>query len=353
MTPSIKSDSNSSGSRSTNWEPTGHTIPDPKSYEERGRLYSAYRDGKYHLPNDGQEQDRLDLQHHLWLLMLDWKLGLAPLGEPDLKNVLDIGTGTGRWAKDFAYLHPNCNVIGTDISLIQHPDDTPPNCSFEREDSEDEWLFDKPFDYIHLRAMCAAFRDPKAMMETIFKGLRPGGWVEYQDFSFETLAADEASEIATQSHPTSLRQCIQRFLKGIQDLSGWSPKVSHMYKQWLIEVGFVDVVEKQILAPLNSWPMTHKDKQIGIYMAKDMTAGTDNMPRLLKASGLAEVEIDPYIAGVKEYIKDTSIHVYVPWYVVYGRKPLDAPWVPPQPPAAVSSYPDPEDVAMQDSGVSL
>lgn len=31
--------------------------------EEYGRTFNAYREGKYLLPNDGDEQDRLDLQH--------------------------------------------------------------------------------------------------------------------------------------------------------------------------------------------------------------------------------------------------------------------------------------------------
>lgn len=41
-----------------------------------------------------------DLQHHLFLLTLDGRLSLAPIGN-NLQNVLDVGTGTGIWALDF------------------------------------------------------------------------------------------------------------------------------------------------------------------------------------------------------------------------------------------------------------
>lgn len=41
----------------------------------------------------------LDLQHHLFLLTLDGKLGLAPVSQPNY--VLDIGTGTGIWAIEY------------------------------------------------------------------------------------------------------------------------------------------------------------------------------------------------------------------------------------------------------------
>jgi hypothetical protein len=50
------------------------------------------------------EQDRLDLQHHLFLLTLRGKLHLAPIENMQLHNVMDIGTGTGIWAADFGII---------------------------------------------------------------------------------------------------------------------------------------------------------------------------------------------------------------------------------------------------------
>lgn len=82
--------------------------------------------------------------------MMGNELSWAPIGEP--ANVLDIGCGTGIWALQFAEQHPNSQVLGTDMSLIQ-PDLGLPNCSFVREDTEDEWTHDTVFDYIHLRTM--------------------------------------------------------------------------------------------------------------------------------------------------------------------------------------------------------
>lgn len=62
-----------------------------------------------------------DLQHNLFLLTLDDKLGLAPPNEPDskAKHILDIGTGTGIWAIDYADEHPEAQVVGVDLSPIQ------------------------------------------------------------------------------------------------------------------------------------------------------------------------------------------------------------------------------------------
>ena len=70
------------------------------------------------LPNDELEQDRMDLNHHIYQLVLNGRLYQAPIGD-SVERVLDYGTGTGIWAIDFAEMHPSALVIGTDLSPIQ------------------------------------------------------------------------------------------------------------------------------------------------------------------------------------------------------------------------------------------
>lgn len=43
----------------------------------------------------------MDLVHHIYSILLDGKLHLAPIGA-NPQRVLDLGTGTGIWAIDFA-----------------------------------------------------------------------------------------------------------------------------------------------------------------------------------------------------------------------------------------------------------
>jgi methylase of polypeptide subunit release factors len=49
---------------------------------------------------------------------LGGNLHLAPLRPPP-RRVLDIGTGTGIWALEFAKLYPLSTIVGTDLSTIR------------------------------------------------------------------------------------------------------------------------------------------------------------------------------------------------------------------------------------------
>jgi hypothetical protein len=116
-----------------------------------GRRYHAFDDVNYWLPNDDEEINRLDLQHLVCRLTLNGGLYLAPIPK-DLHRAIDVGTGTGKWAVEFAEAHPSCQVIGTDLSPIQ-PTMVPENCSFMVDNFEEPWVFDEPFDYIHSRML--------------------------------------------------------------------------------------------------------------------------------------------------------------------------------------------------------
>jgi ubiquinone/menaquinone biosynthesis C-methylase UbiE len=98
-----------------------------------------------------------DLQHTIISMILGDKPYLAPLPD-DITHALDVGTGTGIWAIEFADQHPSCEVIGTDLSAIQ-PSWVPPNMKFIIDDAEEQWVFSHKFDYVHTRAMITAVYD--------------------------------------------------------------------------------------------------------------------------------------------------------------------------------------------------
>lgn len=68
-------------------------------FPDRPNMSTDGNSTAYLLPNDEQENDRLDMVHELCLQVLHRKLYLAPIKNP--QRVIDLGTGTGIWAIDF------------------------------------------------------------------------------------------------------------------------------------------------------------------------------------------------------------------------------------------------------------
>ncbi|KAI8648345.1 hypothetical protein NCS56_01518800 [Fusarium sp. Ph1] len=126
-----------------------------------GRTFHSQRgpgNAEYWAPNDDQHNTSMDIQHHVWTLLLDGKLHLAPLPER-VGKVLDVGTGTGIWAIDFADENPEAVVVGVDLSPTQL-DWVPPNCRFEIDDVSLRWTWpENEFDFVYLRTMFGSFKD--------------------------------------------------------------------------------------------------------------------------------------------------------------------------------------------------
>ena len=214
-------------------------LSDVKNYRyENGRRYHSYREGHYVLPNDDQEQDRQDLLHHVRNLVLNGALFRTPLN-PNLQRVLDIGTGTGIWAIDFADSNPSAEVVGTDLSPIQ-PSWVPPNLSFLVDDAESPWLFSasRPFDFIHARDLGGSIANWPRLLRQAYTHLRPGGWVELQEFEVTLKSDDDSLRLA----PTlceflgRLHQASEAFHRPMNIAEG--------HRQRLIEAGFEDVTDE-------------------------------------------------------------------------------------------------------------
>lgn len=146
--------------------------------EEYGRSYQAFRRGKYVMPNDDREQERMDIHYHSVRLAFGNQHFFAPIERPIA--ILDVGTGTGIWAMDVADDYPEARVIGVDLSPIQ-PTAVPPNLQFQIMDADEDWDFSERFDLIHTRLMNGfSIKSWPFFYQQAFAHMRPGGWVENQ-----------------------------------------------------------------------------------------------------------------------------------------------------------------------------
>ncbi|KAH8651155.1 S-adenosyl-L-methionine-dependent methyltransferase [Xylariales sp. PMI_506] len=293
--------------------PSGGSIVEPDSViGESGRLYHGYKEGKYFMPNDAAEQDRLDLQHEIYRLVLGGWLNLAPLHTAP-KYVLDIGTGT-------AEQNPSSYVIGTDLSAIQ-PIPRVVNCHFVKADMEDDdWIFPDPapdhsncsvqtglhehmiaFDYIHLRLMLTCFNNPKSVISNILKSLRPGGWVEFQEARFGMHQANP-------EYPASI---------------GRDVDAARFYPDWLKEAGFVDVVGRHFIWPIGPWHADPRLKLIGEYARINCLEGVRPIGyKMLRLAGYSAQEVEDLVQQTKLEQLDKENHTYILAQVETALRPL-------------------------------
>ncbi|KAF2672839.1 S-adenosyl-L-methionine-dependent methyltransferase [Microthyrium microscopicum] len=284
--------------------------------EEHGRRYHAMNQGaEYHLPNDDLELDRLDLQHALFLLALGNNLHRAPIA-PDIQNVLDIGTGTGIWAIDFADKYKSAIVVGTDLSPVQ-PDFVPPNCRFYVENAEDTWAFETQFDFIHTRMLVVGIKDWPRLFQQSFKALRPGGYIELQDLTFP-VRCDDAS--APPDSP--LMVWGENMIKGAAKV-GVNLSASNQFPKMLAEAGFVDIHVETFGWPINKWPKEKTMKRIGMYGNENFLQGLQGFTMAFFARGLgwSVDEIKPFVEKVRAQACDVRSHVYIPVSFFWARKP--------------------------------
>ncbi|PGG95073.1 hypothetical protein AJ80_10027, partial [Polytolypa hystricis UAMH7299] len=238
-------------------ENSDYTDVDPDFYnylEENGRTYHAFCKGRYLLPNDEKEQNRMDMLNHIFSLVLDNKLCLAPI-DPDPQHVLDLGTGTGIWAIDFAdnAVQKLIWTIGNDLSPIQ-PSMVPPNCIFETSDFEDLWPSRKtPFDYIHCREMDGWIYNPQRLFEQAFSNLRPDGWLEMATIELTWHSFDSSHERA--KNAISWRNLLEKASKKLgKPFCG-----VHQWRNEMIVAGFVDVKTVTKKIPLGSWSKSERE----------------------------------------------------------------------------------------------
>ncbi|PCD25240.1 hypothetical protein AU210_014348 [Fusarium oxysporum f. sp. radicis-cucumerinum] len=288
--------------------------------EENGRTYHAYKDGAYALPNDEIENERLDLQHHLFLLTFDERLHAAPLPKT-LNRAFDAGCGTGIWAIEFADEHPECEVIGVDLSPIQ-PSVIPPNASFYVDDLEEPWDYSNKFDFVFARFLTGSILDwPKFFSES-YKNLNPGGRIEMIDIIYPLLSDDD-----TLTKDSALSKWSE-LLHDIFTKNGRPMDSALKYKDQLEAAGFVDVNIVKRKWPLNRWPKDPKHKQIGTWAQQNtldalaaLSLAVFTRPDGQGGLGWSKEEVEVFLTDVRKDIKNVNIHSYWPIWSVYATRP--------------------------------
>jgi len=283
--------------------------------EIHGRTYHSYTGAtaqgtEYWAPNDDNANEQLDVNHHLLTLSLENKLFLAPLKSP--QNVLDVGTGTGIWAIDFADEFPEAAVTGIDISPIQ-PTWVPPNLKFVVDDATTEWAYpDETFDYVHIRYMVGCVKDWVGLYREAYRCLKPGGWIEHMDCSVGLWCDDRSIP-----EGSVLDEWVGIFRKAGPLMGGQDFFLieGDEFVKRLEEAGFGEVKTRVVKVPVGSWPADRKLKDIGGVNLFSMHRDVEAFALYVLTSILKWeiVEAQVFLAKIRSELKNKAYHGYTLW----------------------------------------
>ena len=266
----------------------------------------------YVLPRDLEEMNRLDFQHYVLRQAFQGNF-LAPVGNP--LAILDVGTGTGRWAREVATVFPSANVIGLDLNAPPVDEKAeaggeemrPPNYGFVPGNILEGLPFaDASYDFVHMRLLVLALphdRWPFVANELI-RVTRPSGWVE----SVEVIA-DERGGPAVDQIMGWVAAMVQR--RGI-DIADGSRVGALLQAQ-----GLVNVVNRRVEVPIG----VHGGR-LGRLMATDILNGMQALRGPLEALSLTTAaEFDHVFAEAQRAMESPRVHCVAPFYIAYGQRP--------------------------------
>lgn len=229
---------------------------------------------------------------------------------------MDIGCGTGAWCIEFADAHPDIHVIGTDLSPIQ-PHNVPANCEFIVDDANADWTFGQRFDYIHTRTVLLGIKNWDKMIEQAFSSLRPGGWVEFQEFHIP-IGCDDGSA-GPDSAVTRWSNGIHEALKNL----GINSMATSNFRQLLEKHGFQSIEEAHTKFPIGPWPRGKREKTMGRLFQKDIADNLLGLSVKILTNGLgwSTEEVTEFIPKAKSDLYDPHVHSYFPIDIFWARKP--------------------------------
>lgn len=154
----------------------------------------------------------------------------------------------------------------TDSFQVQ-PSFVPPNCRFEVDDFNLEFLDENKFELIHQRELLGCVPDWPAFYKKCFNALAPGGWIDITepDTSGYYSAANNnkvLDSLTGKEHPL----CgFSRMFVEAAKAQGMDAEITPKLEGWLKDAGFVNIQVKIHKPAVGTWPTDGKEKEIGAW----------------------------------------------------------------------------------------
>jgi SAM-dependent methyltransferase len=267
----------------------------------------------YALPKDDAEINRLDFQHFMLRYALRGNY-LVPINQP--RDILDVGSGSGRWAQEMALIFPQANVFGLDLAPPPADkaenvgsatrDVRPPNYVFVAGNILESLPFaDASFDFTHQRLLFAAIPRPKwpQVISELARVTRPRGWVELVEGCVGPGAASPAERVFTQ---WALKVTAMREI----DL-----QIGPRLPELLRGAELVNVGVREVRIPIGNY-----GGRLGRMMQTDILAVIQGLRGPILATGITDAAT--FDATIAQWLAEVDrYHSFWAIYVVYGQRP--------------------------------
>lgn len=260
----------------------------------------------YVLPKDMDEVNRLDFQHYMMRYGLRGNYA-APIGAPD--SILDVGSGTGRWAIEMAERFPHARVVGVDVapspaSAGADWEQPSANYSFTQGNVLEGLSFaDATFAFTHQRYMIGAIPGdqwPRVVGE-LARVTRPGGWIE-------VVEAD-----TSEGGGPALQQ-VDAWVAAVLARRHLDIHLAARLESFLQQAGLRQVTVNRVRLPLGAY-----GGRVGSLVETDYFAAVQAMRTPVVTLGFsAEDHYDATVRAAREEVKRGKC--VFPIYVVFGQR---------------------------------
>lgn len=261
----------------------------------------------YMLPKDMEEVDRLDFQHYMLRYALRGNYA-APLKEAH--DILDVGTGTGRWAAEMGELFPMAHIVGVDIippAALEGntPLRLPTNYRFTAANVLEGLPFpDASFDFVHQRLLYGALPADRwqAVVNELARVTRPGGWIELVEGGLVQQGGPAMTTLNEWMSEASAR-------RGIDVNAG------ARIGTFLQAAGALGVTQHSI-----NLPMGRYGGRIGTLVETDALSVFKGFQARLVSAGITDAATyDAMLEGIRG--EAATLRLVWPIYIAYGQRP--------------------------------